>query len=86
MWIGTVFSFDTADAEDVSFTCCDDDMRLYKGRDEIRTWIEMVGNFYEPEHTAVDSHGRTFGSVRHILTGLIIDLKGDTSQLFIRPN
>jgi ketosteroid isomerase-like protein len=85
LWSKYAQALDTADAELYASLFTPDaylevDGKPYKGRQEIQALIHNIRARLQIDTVTPDSHGRRFGPIRHLLSNLIVDLKGDRAS------
>jgi ketosteroid isomerase-like protein len=82
VWSRYAQALDTADAAAYSSLFTNDaylevDGQVYKGKEKIRDLIKDIRSKLEIDKLPSDEHGRKFGPIRHIVSGLIVDLRGN---------
>jgi ketosteroid isomerase-like protein len=82
LWAKYAQALDTADAELYASLFTPDayievDGKPYKGHDAIVAMVRNIRQKLGIDHVTTDSHGRPWGPIRHLLSNLSVDLKGD---------
>jgi len=82
VWAKYATALDTADAEAYAALFTPDayvevDGKPYKGREAIQGMIRQIRGRLGVDQAPPDSHGRRFGPIRHLLSNLVVDVKGD---------
>jgi uncharacterized protein (TIGR02246 family) len=82
VWAKYAQALDTADPDLYASLFTPDaylevDGKPYKGREAIRAMIGEIRKKLAIDQVPADAHGRRFGPIRHILSNLIVDVKGD---------
>jgi hypothetical protein len=84
VWSRYVQALDTADADAYAALFTNDaylevDGAVFKGQQKIRGVIKDIRTKLEFDSLPSDKRGRKFGPIRHIASGFILDLHGDTA-------
>jgi ketosteroid isomerase-like protein len=82
LWAKYAQALDTADPELYASLFTPDaylevDGKPYKGREAIQGLIRDIRKKLDIDKVPADAHGRHFGPIRHLLSNLMIELKGD---------
>ena len=82
LWAKYAQALDTADAELYASLFTPDayievDGTPYKGHDAIVAMVRNIRQKLGIDQVTKDSHGRPWGPIRHLLSNLSVDLKGD---------
>jgi ketosteroid isomerase-like protein len=82
VWAKYAQALDTADPELYASLFTSDaylevDGKPFKGRDAIQAMIRDIRHKLQVDKVPPDAHGRRFGPIRHLLSNLSVELKGD---------
>jgi uncharacterized protein (TIGR02246 family) len=83
-----MFAFDSWNADDFAATFTEDGVLVFAGgtqtktgRREIREWIQQAGERTNKRKAELLSRGQAEQRSRHIITNMLIDVKGDKATL-----
>jgi uncharacterized protein (TIGR02246 family) len=85
VWTRYALALDTGDADALGVLFTDDALfdvagKPFKGREAIKQFARgMRERFKLDTRPAVDERGRRFTPIRHVLSNLVLDVKGDTA-------